>query len=392
MNDHRARLLFQPSFFLPESWNGMDEHLLMLTRNLDRRRFEPMILQHPTDGPQTALLAERAGMPVIPAPYPTGATARERIGALRRLYAAERIDLLHLHTPVAGGLTVAALAARLARVRGTLATFHQIQPWRLPLRARALNRAVHALMIDCTMAVSGDVRRTLSERTGLSAGRVQIVHNGIEPAYEVPAAAPLPARAPGEVRLGYFGRLSPEKGVDRLLTALALLAAERPAAVAWIVGDGPEMPALQAAAARLGLTNRVQFLGFRADARALMEQVDIVVHTPVYEGFGIVVLEAMAAGRPVVVNDAPGGLPEIVVDGQTGVVVPSGDARALASALARLVVDEDERARLGRNGKSRCLEGFTARRMSDRVAAMYEAVLAGRGGGPSALRSTPSVT
>src|SRR5438445_8392946 len=105
----------------------MDEHLLLLSRHLDRRRFEMLLLTHPSDGPQTQILCERAGIQPVRAPYPVGASTWTRLNALRQLYAVERIDLLHLHSPVVGGQAIPAMAAKLARVSATVATYHQIQ-------------------------------------------------------------------------------------------------------------------------------------------------------------------------------------------------------------------------------------------------------------------------
>jgi glycosyltransferase involved in cell wall biosynthesis len=204
-----------------------------------------------------------------------------------------------------------------------------------------------------------------------------VVHNGIETGEPDIEAAALPKRN-GEVLIGYFGRLSPEKGVPGLLDALALLARRCPRARTVIVGDGQDRAMLEAMALRLGIEDRVQFLGFRADARQLMKQVDLVAHVPVYEGFGMVVVEAMAAGRPVVGNDAPGGVSEIVVHGETGLIVPTGSAEALAQALAYLVESPQERARLGQNGRVRQQRLFSARSMVERIEETYTHVL-GRG-------------
>ena len=145
MASRPARVLFHPYLFLAESWNGLDEHLLLLTRHLDRAEFEPSVLVHDSDGPQTRILADRASIRALPAPYAATATVIARVRALARLYRAEHIDLVHLHSPVAGGQIVAALAARLARVRATVATYHQIQPWRLPARSRTINRLTHVV-------------------------------------------------------------------------------------------------------------------------------------------------------------------------------------------------------------------------------------------------------
>jgi glycosyltransferase involved in cell wall biosynthesis len=380
-----ARILFQPFHFIAESWNGIDEHLRLLAKHLDRERYDLLVLEHESDGPQTRQLAERAALRLIPAPYRPGAGALGRLRALRRLYATEGIDIVHLHSPAAGGQTIAALAALLAGC-AAIATYHQVQPWRAPMRTRLLNRLVHSFVVNTTLAVSSGVRATLAAQTGVPASRVLVLHNGIDTSEAPGHPAGAPPRSDGEVRLAYFGRLSAEKGLSTLLGALAPLAERCPQVRTWIVGEGPQRAELEALAAQLGVADRVQFLGFRPDARALMNEVDLVVHVPAYEGFGLVVLEAMAAGRPVVVNDSPGGLTDIVVPSETGLVVPAGDIAALVDALALLVADPAERERLGRNGRIRCEREFSARSMAERTAGLYEDVLSRRGGQPAAPR------
>jgi glycosyltransferase involved in cell wall biosynthesis len=375
MNRRPYRVLFHPFLFFPEKWNGIDEHLLLLCKYMDRARFEPAVLVHETDGEQTTVLAERAGIRAIPAPYAPRASARQRLRALRSLYRAERIDLVHFHTPVTGGQTVPALAARLAGVRATVATYHQMQPQRSGAKARALGLLTHELLIDRTVAVSGGVRESLAAMAGLRRRRIRVIHNGIEPEMPATGASALPAPARGEVRIGAFARLSPEKGFPDLLHGLARLTPERPDVRTFIAGDGPDKDELETLAQRLGIAERVQFLGFRQDARRIMAEVDIVAHTPVYEGFGIVVLEAMAAARPVVTNDAPGGHTELVAHGETGLIVPHGSPEALARALTRLADDACERRRLGQNGQRRCAERFSAEGMAKRTVEVYRRAL-----------------
>jgi glycosyltransferase involved in cell wall biosynthesis len=378
----RRRVLLQPFLFLAESWNGIDEHLLQLSNHCDRARLELALLVHDTDGPQTPSLAARAGMRPVPAPYPSGASAARRLAALRALHAAEGWDLVHLHSPTAAGLGPAALAARLAGVPATLVTYHQVQPDRHPWRTRAINRALHAGVIRAAIAVSHGVRSTLIANAGIPGGRIAVIPNGVDVApgpahHETCDAAPagLGERGPREIRIGYFGRLSPEKGVDLLLDAVRLLADRLPTARTFVVGEGPERLALEARAESLGLAGRVRFLGFRADARALMRQVDIVLHVPRYEGQGLAVVEAMAAERPVVASDAPGGLSEVVVDGETGLLVSTGSAAATAEAVERLAADPRERERLGRNGRRRVEERFAAQCMAARTLAVYDQLL-----------------
>ena len=378
MTDQPVRVMIHPFFFLAETWNGIDQHLLLFSRHLDRSRFALLLLIHESDGPQTPLLAERAGMKPISAPYPAHAGARTRMNALTHLLAENRVDLLHLHSPTVGGQAVPALAARMAGVKATLASYHQVQPRRLSAKSRTISWLTHSLLIDGAIAISQGVCDSLVDLTGLPRRRLRVILYGCDPPEPVGQPTALPPREPGEVRLGFFGRLSPEKGVSGLLRALALLAPRCPHARALIVGDGPMRSELESTASGLDLQRRVKFLGFRSDARQIMEKVDIVVHTPVIEGFGLVILEAMVAGRPVVINDAPGGMSAIVVDGETGLIVPSGVPAATADALARLIEDPAARNRLGANGRKRYEQHFSARRMTERIEAVYNGVLSGR--------------
>ena len=117
-----------------------------------------------------------------------------------------------------------------------------------------------------------------------------------------------------------------------------------------------------------------------------MARTDILVHVPRYEGFGLALLEAMAEGKPVVTNDAPGGMSEIVINGETGIVIPAGSERSLADALASLIENGEERSRMGRNGRERCLREFSAQVMARRTAEIYEGVVSRPRRVPSAYR------
>jgi glycosyltransferase involved in cell wall biosynthesis len=138
-----------------------------------------------------------------------------------------------------------------------------------------------------------------------------------------------------------------------------------------VAGDGYERAALERRAEAAGCADAVLFTGYRADARALMAAVDIVVHPPRFEGFGLVVAEAMAAGRPVVATDVAGGLPEMVREGQNGMLVPYGDVGSMTAALVALCADEALRSRMGRAGRERYRQDFTVERMIERTLAIY---------------------
>jgi glycosyltransferase involved in cell wall biosynthesis len=368
-----VKVLFMPFFFLPETWNGIDEHLLLLTRFLDRENYHLAVLKQENHGPQTDLLAARAGIELIEAPFGGVESGPSRSNKLARLLRDREFSILHMHSPSAGGQLWPALGARKAGVRA-IATYHQVQAWRMPVKTRLLNRITHAFLVDRTTAVSSAVERTLRTNGGLGRVPLQVLANGIDLATP-PGAADLPPRRAGEVRFGYCGRLSPEKGLDVLLRGFALIKDSLPQTRLFLAGDGPQRQELERTAARLGLTERVVFLGFRADSRAVISEMDIVVHVPVYEGFGLVMLEAMAASKPLIVNDAPGGMTDLVKDGVNGRIVAAGSADQLAHAMASLAADEAQRTRLGLGGLRICSASYSAPSFAKRVESVYEAVL-----------------
>jgi rhamnosyl/mannosyltransferase len=210
---------------------------------------------------------------------------------------------------------------------------------------------------------------------GIDRGRLQAT-----PAVAARAGA-LRAAEPGP-RILFVGRLVPYKGVDVLLRAMPHVGA-----TAWVVGDGPLRAALEAEAARLQVAGRVQFLGPLPDAEvvARLHACDLFVLPSVThaETFGMVQIEAMACGKPVVSTNVRSGVPWVNRDGETGLVVEPGDAGALATALNRLVADASLRARMGEAGRLRVEREFTLEAMAAGTAAIYRDVLSAPAAAPS---------
>lgn len=171
--------------------------------------------------------------------------------------------------------------------------------------------------------------------------------------------------------IGSVARLDVGKGHEELLEAFAQLTSRFPHAKLLCVGDGPLRRHLETRIQRLGLTDRVRLLGQRDDVPRVTQVFDIAVLASHYEGMGRVLLEAQAAGKPVVATRA-GGMPEIVKDGHTGYLVPVGDARALAQALERLMADDALRARMGQAAVEWVGSRFSQQRMCERIQALYE--------------------
>jgi glycosyltransferase involved in cell wall biosynthesis len=169
------------------------------------------------------------------------------------------------------------------------------------------------------------------------------------------------------------GRLQPEKGVDVFLRAAALVSARVPSARFVVVGDGPLRGELEALAGRLGLEGRVEFLGYRPDARELLGGLDVLAVSSRSDGAPLVVLEALTAGVPVV-GSAVGGIPDQIRHGREGLLVPPGDPHALADALAALVAEPARARAMGAAGRRRARD-FSHSRMVDEIEATYRDVL-----------------
>jgi glycosyltransferase involved in cell wall biosynthesis len=206
--------------------------------------------------------------------------------------------------------------------------------------------------------------------------RSQVIYHAIEdvsPAPHLPGPA-WPPRTAGPL-ISIVGRLQAVKGHRIFLESARKVLMERPDAQFWIVGDGELRHELEAIAARLGLTRAVSFLGYRSDASYAMAVSDVVVCSSFYEAFPRNLLEALALERPVVAT-AVGGIPEIVVDGETGILAPAGDPNALAASVLRLLKDRELAQRLAAAGRKLVSRQYTVEAQATALAALYREALA----------------
>lgn len=176
--------------------------------------------------------------------------------------------------------------------------------------------------------------------------------------------------AVGQPIISVFGRLEPQKGHSVLLHAARIMLASRPDLRFWIVGDGSLSAALQEQARQLGIAEVVRFFGYQRDVASLMAASDVVLLPSRHESFGIVLIEAMSLGKPIVATSA-GSIPEVVLDGVQGYLVPPYNAEELSRQVLRLVANPLQAERLGQAGRERVQQVFTVHQMVERVAAIY---------------------
>ena len=283
---------------------------------------------------------------------------------------AHRADVIHAHASKSGILTRFAAALR-GRRRNAVFTPHAWSFWR-PGRAPELwlrreRRAAH--WCRAIVAVSEHERdAALAARVG-RADQYRVIPNGVDLGHFGE-----PAPEPG--RILTVGRLAPPKRPDVAVRALAALRRSHPEATLDVVAHGPQLAETEALVAELGLGDAVRLLGKRDDVPELLSRAQCFLLTSDYEGCPYTILEAMAAGVPVVTTRA-GGLAEVVRDGETGLLADLGSPDSVAAALA-YVLDDPARARaLGEAGRARAREGYSLERMVRETTDLYEAVAAG---------------
>jgi glycosyltransferase involved in cell wall biosynthesis len=239
--------------------------------------------------------------------------------------------------------------------------------------AHGLARRFAAWADDVEVAVSDYTLERMRE--GPHARSVRRIHNAVDCSFFAPDGA---ARASGGVlAVGFAGRLIPGKGADHLIRAVAR-SRDRVQVWLYIAGDGPERERLASLARELGIADRVEFLGVLGDVRELWRQCDVAAFPSdqFIDSFGIAALEAMACGKPVVAT-RNGGVPEVVLDQVSGIIVTPGDVERLADALIAYGEDADMRARHGKGARARALAEFDIERCAAEYLALFSS-LAGR--------------
>jgi glycosyltransferase involved in cell wall biosynthesis len=352
---------------------GAEEHILHLVRGLDRARFRLHLVCPPELA--RALLSDLPSDVELTTLRLRGPAHVWSIMRLAWLIAARRIDILHSH--LSFGSLFASPIGWACRVPVIVETPNLNDP--APRRWAALwtlSDLVVNSCIDVSIAVAQANARHLVAKKRRSAAKVVVIHNAADLRRFDPDRPP-----PSEMRrsLGFpeealvlvtVARLQPQKGHRVLLDALVTVRREFPLVRLVCVGDGPLRSELERRVSELGLQDTVRFVGDRRDVPDWLALAELSVLPSFFEGLPLVAIESLAAGRPVVAT-AVDGTPEAVVDGVTGLTVPSGNAGRLAEAICRLLRDPDLRRRLGATGRRLAEERFDREHQLSEIQALY---------------------
>jgi len=343
--------------------SGSEAHLLQLLPDLRERGWDVRFLMLHEDEPGAWEFAEALrskGVPVDDVRLRADVDPIA-LGEVLAYLARARPRILHTHLVHAD--VYGQLAGAAARVPLRLSTKHGFNEFREGRWFGFADRSVGSLA-HVHIAISQGLANYLAETEGFEVEDFRIVHYGIA------SGGDAASYSGSEPRLVCVGRLIPIKGHLVLLRALAQARARVPEISLDVAGRGPLAPALQAYARELGVEDAVRFLGFVSPVAGAFEDAAIAVVPSLGEGFGMVALEAMERARPVIAS-AVGGLPEIIDDGRTGLVVPSADAETLADAIVELASDLGRARAMGAAGRERALAEFTPERCVERTEELY---------------------
>jgi glycosyltransferase involved in cell wall biosynthesis len=242
-----------------------------------------------------------------------------------------------------------------------------------------VNRLLVRKLTHRFVAVSQDIRERLREYEGLEADRIEVIYNGVRAEALLGPDEREALRSelgfdPGSFVVGTVGRFDPIKNLPMLVASLVRVSKEVDALRGLLVGDGPVFPEIRSLVEKTGLHDRVRLTGFRNDSRKLIECMDLFVLSSFSEGTSMALLEAMMAGVPVVVTRV-GGNPEVVVNGETGWVVPSNSVDALAAAILESASNAHKRQEIAAAGKRRFEDRFAFDRMIENYGKQYRMLL-----------------
>ena len=349
---------------------GAQEHLFGLVSRMDKSRYDVSIVALSPGSAVRKL--ERAGFDVLVIDEHDDAIA---VGALAAHLVDVRADVIHNHmyrAELVGTRAAIALGEVGHRRPYVVSTVHSSR-----IRSDEDRQELRDLTtrMDQLIAVSKMIERKLEDE-GRTGAPIRLIYNGVDLSRydDQEACCTLPdeyGMEPGSEIVGVVARLEPEKGHPTLLEAWPLVLRSVPDAYLLIVGEGSRRGALEAQARDLRIAHRVVFTGRRDDVPAVTAALDVAVLPSYREAQGLSILEAMALSRPVVASNV-GGIPEMITDGVTGLLVPPHDPAALAAGIVRLLLDHPLADTLGRAGHDLVHDRFCIQLMVNAVEAIYD--------------------
>jgi glycosyltransferase involved in cell wall biosynthesis len=346
------------------NYGGAENQVIKLLNGFDTARFE----KHLITFSKTGSALERALSPEIRR-YDLALPGIRSVLAvfqLARYFRAKKIQVVQAHMYHTN--LYVSIAAKLAGVPVIITTEHGMNPWKRR-HHHFIERVVISPLASVRVAVSRDTMSIRISQDGVPASKITVIQNCVD----VPPITSRSRRSHGLV-VGSVGRMVDAKDYSTLLRAFKLNCDIREDCRLVLVGDGPELDKLQQLARDLDIKSRVEFPGWQSDIGSWLDKIDVFVLSSIREGLPVALLEAMAKGLPVVATSV-GGIPEVLSDGEDGILVQPGTPDRLAEAIASLLDNENLRARLGKNAREKVVRSFSVKQICTRYEVLYRKLL-----------------
>lgn len=343
---------------------GTEKHVYLLATHLDRDTYKTHVCIFEEGELAERLRNENIQVTVIPGDHSI-------IHFLRLVvfFARNNFDVIHCHS---GGY--ACLAARAAGMRRVVYTKHGIGFTAEELKCRSFFRKLRDFIVDRCVAkyitLTSYDKHIMIHVLHVGEGKILVIHNGIDPSFgEI--GFPLEKQHP---TIGVVGRLTAQKGIFYLISAIPIIAEKHKDIKVLIVGTGEEELVLRDLAEKIGVLEKIEFLGYVGDVAPVMSSMDIFVLPSVWEGFPYVLLEAMLLRKPVVATNIF-GVNEIIEHNKSGILVKPQDPAGIAHAIDTLLSDKQMASRIGNNGYQRVLSHFTLNKTLSKIEQAYMSLM-----------------
>jgi glycosyltransferase involved in cell wall biosynthesis len=338
------------------SWGGQTQQALLLAKGLKELGINSSIICQP--GSIISLRSKEEGLKTFELPM-KGSDLFLSIFSLRRILKGERIDIIHAHSPRAHLLASLSCMGTSTKV---VRTKHNVNP----IKGSIFGKIQYGFMTDRLVAVSEEVKRQMVS-DGIPPEMIEVVYNGVEIGRFDPDRRHEEIQEEfhlkGRKVVGSVMRLHPSKGIMTLIESIGAVAMKVQDVKFLIAGKmGENRLWIEREVMRRGIGQWVVFSDFRRDIPSILSVMDIFVLPSLREGLGSSILEAMAMGKPVIAS-CVGGIPEVVVHGHTGLLVPPGDAFELSCRIVELLSDKEKMRKMGMEGRKRVEELFSLEKM-----------------------------
>jgi glycosyltransferase involved in cell wall biosynthesis len=350
---------------------GAENLLLNIARHVDQERFR-MVVGYIYGSGTLASEIGKADIKVVDLSR-GGNIDPWLIIRLILLIKRERIEIIHthlVHASIAGRI-----AGKLAGVKNIVTTRHYAYYHKEKGLVNWIERRT-AIFNNRFIAISNAVKKYMVERENYEPEKITVIYNAVDMDLFDTRDSEINRRKNDDFLIGSVGRLDPSKGYDTLLRSMPAVIREFPMAKLMVMGDGAQRKYLEELCANLGIAEQVTFLGRKtpAEVRGFLEKIDLFVLASHWEGFGVALIEAMSAGKPVVATQV-GGIPEIVDDGGCGFLVPPCQPQVLADKIVSLLRDRELSLEMGKKGRKRAETLFSLDRMMAELENVYRGLL-----------------